>query len=58
MKFEDTMYTFLQELDAFDHHISCLDLIWDLIFPENDVFDTNKSSLRIFWNLHKGLAIN
>ncbi len=35
MKFEDEVYAFLKELDRFDYDLSCADLVWDLIFPDN-----------------------
>ncbi|MGA1826220.1 MAG: hypothetical protein ACMUIP_16310 [bacterium] len=35
MRFEDAVHTFLKELEDFDCDLSCLDLIWDVIFPDN-----------------------
>lgn len=35
MKFEKTVFTFLTEIHKFDHGMSCLDLVWDIIFPDS-----------------------
>jgi hypothetical protein len=35
MKFEDAVHAFLKELDHFDYDLSCVDLVWDLIFPDS-----------------------
>lgn len=36
MDFNKTVYTFLRELAHFDHDVSGIDLIWDLIFPDKE----------------------
>ncbi|MGA1842055.1 MAG: hypothetical protein ACMUIU_15660 [bacterium] len=35
MKFEDAVHTFLKELVHFDYDLSCTDLVWNLIFPDD-----------------------
>ncbi|MCP4753348.1 MAG: hypothetical protein GY866_20855 [Proteobacteria bacterium] len=34
MKFEDTLYAFLKELQRFDYGLSSIDHVWNLIFPD------------------------
>lgn len=56
MKFEDNVYTFLQEVGSFDHDISCHDLIWDLIFPDstdrwNHIRITNYRQTYYVWQI-------
>ncbi len=35
MKFEKKVFAFLVELHKFDHEMSCLDLVWNIIFPDS-----------------------
>jgi hypothetical protein len=35
MKFEKMVFSFLTELHKFDHEMSCLDLVWNIIFPDS-----------------------
>jgi hypothetical protein len=35
MNFEKTVFNFLKELHKFDYSLSCIDLVWDFIFPNN-----------------------
>lgn len=35
MKFKRMVYNFLTELHKFDHEMSCLDLVWNIIFPDS-----------------------
>ena len=34
MKFENTVYALIKELEHFDYHIECVDPVWEIIFPD------------------------